>query len=53
MGSQSFYNSVKIQLRKKDKIQKEKMQKRQNAKRQIINKTKCQYDIVQKDKMQI
>ena len=42
MGSQSFYNSVKIQLRKK----------RQNAKVTKYKKTEYKYDKTQEDKTQ-
>ena len=61
--SQSFYNSVKIQLTKKDKIQKGqnakvRNTKRQNMNRQITNAEKkfkrhYKYDKVQKKKLHI
>ena len=56
--NQSFYNSVKTQLRQNDKIQNDKMQKWQNTKRQNTNMTKCKttkckYDKMQKDRMPI
>ena len=59
--SQSFYNSVKTQLRKNDKIQTDKMQKWQNTKkpeyiqdkikkRQKANARKCKWNKIQKHK---